>query len=89
MTLPYPSYNDRNPSYDEVSSWYDLPREERQRRYDRVAELREAYFRELRGGRDPDLSPEKIAYESTLGRTPWRNYHNPFQDPETPESEDE
>jgi hypothetical protein len=89
MTLPYPSYNDPFPSYDEVTSWYDLPEDEERRRRDRVIELRRAYYRELEGDVELDLSPIKIENEFNAGRVPWRNYHNPFQDPATPESEDE
>ena len=65
---PYPSYNDPFPSLEETLSWHDLPDEEMWRRRRRMAELREAYYLELRGGRElipgVDYSVEKIRFDS-------------------------
>jgi len=66
--LPYPSYNDPFPSLEETHSWHDLPSDEIWRRIRRMEELREAYYLELRGGRElvpgVDYSVEKIRFDS-------------------------
>ena len=78
MTIPYPSYNDPFPSGEEMDSWDLLPQEERRRRIDRLIELRNAYFEELRGGRPlipgVDVSATKPEFDADMEANGWNAY---------------